>query len=360
MNQPNTEQMLQHFLALEQQMPDSHEVLFTLGAIYQNRKEIERAADYYARGLALRPEVWEAWTVLAGIRSVQGLSSEAVGYYQRSLALEPQQLQAWFGLANLLARRQAPELEACYGEILQRFSQLRSQPAIFFNTLPRSASIFITTALRVMLQREFFMVAEIDSADNQIYELNTRLFASGGVITQAHLPASEHNLAILNRYLDKLVVHLRDPRQATLSLVYLFRRQQAAGPDQIRFLPPLPPDYLSLPLAEQIDWNLRHYYPLLIRWSEGWLDVSEQGRFKGDLLLTRYEDFIADAAGFYQRLLDFYGLQPLSDAMVGYTPPPGYLNFRKGEPEEWREVFSPAQRAYAEALLPERLVAFFR
>lgn len=363
MEQPNSDQMLQQFLALEQERPDSHEVLFTLGALYQNRKDLERAGAYYVRGLALDPAVWEAWVALAGIRTVQGLYAEAAAHYQQALQRNPAHQPAWFGLANLLSRQQREaELESCYQEILIRFPSLQQTPSIFFNTLPRSASIFVTTALRVMLRREFLMVAEIDSADNQIYELNTRLFAQGGVITQAHLPASPHNLAIMNRYLERLVIQIRDPRQAVLSLVYLFRRRQQAGPEQLRFSPPIPADYLDWELPAQIDWNLQHYYPILIRWIEGWLDVQEQGLFRGQLLLTRYEDFLADATGFYLRLLDFHGLTALSPDLAGmaaYTPPPGYLNYRKGERDEWREVFSPVQADWATGQLPPRTRRLF-
>lgn len=355
----SSDALLQQLLERERDQPDVPELLFTLGALFQHRKQIERAAAYYARGLKLQPDVFEAWTALAGIRSVQGLFAEAIAAYRRSLALEPHQLPAWFGLANLLVRQGHAEFENCYRELLQRFPQLRQTPSILFNTLPRSASIFITTALRLMLQREFLMVAEIDSADNAILPLAAACFAQGGVVSQAHLPATPHNLAVMNACLDRLVIHVRDPRQAVLSLVYLFRRQQAAGPDRIRFQPPLPPDYLERSLAEQIDWNLTHYYPVLIRWIEGWLDVREQGGFDGQLLFTRYEDFHADAEGFYRQLLDFYGLTPLSREIVGYTPPEGYLNFRKGDPAEWREVFSRRQLALANALLPLRLQNLF-
>ncbi|HEY9839357.1 MAG TPA: tetratricopeptide repeat protein [Candidatus Obscuribacterales bacterium] len=357
---PSSEQLLAHYLELARRQPDAPDVLFTLALLFQNRKDLEQAGNYYQQGLALRPDVWEAQLALAEIRVVQGRTPEAAERFRQALALNPDSQHAWFGLANLYVRQRAwPELDTCYAEILARFPELQQTPAIFLNTLPRSASIYLTTTLRLLLGREFLMVAEIDSASDAIYPQAARHFACGGVISQAHLPATAYNLDVLNSCFDKLVVHLRDPRQATLSLVYLFRSQQQAGNPGLRLVPPLPEGYAGWSLPVQIDWNLEHYYPVLIRWIADWLDVRDQGLFHGELLLTRYEDFRADAAGFYRQILGFYGIGLAGPDFAGITPAPGYLNFRKGDVEEWRTVFSPEQAERASRLLPERLNEIF-
>lgn len=357
MTHPNPEILLQQLLFLHQQQPASSEIIYALAMLYQNLQQLEQARYYYLQGLELAPQSWEAHFHLAGIYSLEQSFEQASSHYQQALQLDPLRQPAWFGLANLYTRKQDwTRLEQLYAELLRQFPELQQSPAIFLNTLPRSASIYLTTALRLMLGREFLMVAEIDSIDDPLYEISARLLASGGVVSQAHLPASPHNLELLNRWFKQLVIHIRDPRQASLSLVYLFN-QRLQG-QRVKFNPAPPVDYPGWQLSEQIDWNLEYAYPRLLEWIMGWLRVIDEHSFQGRIYLSRYEDFVAEPERFYQQLLGFYGLCS-EMTQLDYKPAVGYLNFRKGQPQEWRSIMSPAQQALANRLLPQALKKIF-
>lgn len=232
-------------------------------------------------------------------------------------------------------------------------------PGIHLNTLPKSGSMFICDALADGLAIEKTVVSCGYFPDDMILRLTFEQLSDGGFISQSHLPANRLNKVVLQDYVDRIVVHVRDPRQALLSWTHFLTKLERDGrPEVNHTIPPLPSEYFSLSLAEQIGWQIENYLPLCVQWLEGWIDASEDEAFRVKILFTRFEDFVADADSFFMRILDFYGI-PESLFVYQKRPKEGADHFRKGRVDEWREVFDADQTARATAIMTERILTQF-
>lgn len=253
-------------------------------------------------------------------------------------------------------------------EVTFRFGATAAKPAvklpsICLNTMPKSASIFIQDVLHHALGLERIRISGGYFPDDLVVPAWLDVLAQGHRITQEHLPARALNLRLLGRHMDRLVLHVRDPRQATLSWTHhvatLARNRREAELAMID--PVLPQDYFDRDLSGQLDWQIDTHLPALVSWTEGWLDVIDADRPPLAILLTRFEDFRADQKGFFTRLLAFHGLEGelmrRVEAVLDRSQNlrDGQAHFREGRTSEWREVFTAAQRDRAAAHLGQRL-----
>lgn len=260
-------------------------------------------------------------------------------------------------------RRLSEELALTQGRLLEahnlignltREPESSRGPSIFLMTLPKSGSIYLLNMFQKGLGYLSFNVSPgyfpRDLADWQ----KVRVAARGGAAVQTHLDASPVNLQTLRFLVPRIQVHLRDPRQATLSMLHhlcrLWKQQYDMGP-MLNVLPMPQKEFFSLPLEEQIDWMVEHYLPGCIQWISEWLAVSD-GHVPGPkVLLTTFEQFLQDEDAFLDRTLEFFQVprdrfvKPKKDAEMT-------IHFRQGTPDEWRRVYSPQQHAKAAALIP--------
>src|SRR5262249_60039065 len=108
----------------------------------------------------------------------------------------------------------------------------------------------------------------------EVVESWARDYARGGACHSSHLQPTPENVARLKRCgIDKLIVHVRDPRQALLSLMHHVT-PYPRGPEG--------------PLDQRIETAADDYLAS-IRWIEGWLDAEDEIR----ILFSRFEDFVA-------------------------------------------------------------------
>lgn len=230
-------------------------------------------------------------------------------------------------------------------------------PGILFNTLPKSGSIYVSAYLREALGLQLKEVAlgyfPRDVANWQaIKELR-----SGGLIAQTHLDASQANLQIFEYYLDRWIVHVRDPRQAMLSWVHhLARYYKTRGEPAFEACPAAPPEYYGYSLEKQIGWQLEVYLPQAVQWIADWVRYAETMRAR--VLITAFEDLVRSEPVFIRTILDFYGIphRLLGQAQVKKTEA---AHFRAGRVDEWAEVFTPDQARRATALIPAELMSRF-
>ncbi len=195
-------------------------------------------------------------------------------------------------------------------------------PPILLVTLPKSGTVFIAKAMRegLNLGKQSDSIANLIS--NGEIQLDTGRFPEilinysilkkfamqkEGVIGITHLPPTQFNVLMVNRYLDKVIINLRDPRQAILSLTHHFNELEVSEPF-LNFTYSFPNHYFSLPLSKQIDYQIENWLPVFINWVEGWLDVSEDPRLQLDILFTHFEDMKNDPQIFFRSILEFYGI----------------------------------------------------
>jgi hypothetical protein len=185
-----------------------------------------------------------------------------------------------------------------------------------------------------------------------------RRFAGSNQLSQDHIAGSPHNRSLLNKYLDRFVVHLRDPRQATLSMIHYANLSSKKGGTPDDHFPQRPVDYFEWDLEKQIDRQLDLFLPLLVKFSEGWLESAEDPGFRPKILFTHQEELSRDGESVINRILEFYGIEHLALVDLDF-PKPGEMHFRKGSTNEWQTVFTAKQCDKAASLIPVHLVKKF-
>lgn len=237
-------------------------------------------------------------------------------------------------------------------------------PSILFNTMPKSGSIYVTNWLMAGLGVPQTKIAVCLFPDDLVIREKMDEFVAGNFVCQQHLPAKDINLRFIATRLKRMVVHVRDPRQATLSWVhhldnfYVHREIVPAcrlGLEAVT--PALPVDYFSRTLTAKIDYQIVVHFPALIDWASGWSEA--QGKYGLEILYTSYEEMVSSPQGMVSAILDHCGI-PLSDfdwsATVDRT---AATHFRKGEPDEWESVFTDRQKKECGALIPANLSGQF-
>lgn len=225
--------------------------------------------------------------------------------------------------------------------------------------LPKSASSFITAMLTngLNINRQ----AHIGGGAEPEFLLNQRLVEEAAEkkrFAEYHIPAHPINRAIIAQYYRKMVVHLRDPRQATLSNLHNILRNQSTEPALNKPLL-LPDGFFGLSFEAQLDIHLRRYLPNVVSWIQGWVDAQESPDFATDILFTRFEDFRSDRDAFFKKIFNFYTI-PCERFWFDYMRKSHKKHlFRRGSIDEWETVFSEAQKKWAWERIPGELAQRF-
>lgn len=226
---------------------------------------------------------------------------------------------------------------------------------VFINTLPKSGSVVIVNTLVEGLKRPFCRISYATFPEDQIIEDDLKAFACSNSITQGHINASPENIALLKKYRVKMILHVRDPRQAVLSWAH----HLILGKEHILTYSPhaVPRGFYNWTFEQQLDHQLKVYYPQVIQWITDWLKVYQEGGVNMKVL-TYENDFHYQEELYFEKVLDFFNV-PLSSFTLYHFPKNMRWNFRKGDPNEWREVFTPRQVDQVNALLSDELCTFF-
>ena len=87
------------------QTPTSWIAHSSLGTIYRQRGDIERAESYYRRAIALAPHAPEPYASLAMLHDLKRQPDEALALYAKSVKVAPRDVRARYALARALAAR---------------------------------------------------------------------------------------------------------------------------------------------------------------------------------------------------------------------------------------------------------------
>ena len=241
-------------------------------------------------------------------------------------------------------------------------------PGILINTLPKSASIYIWQAFTEGLGLPKMRISGNwfpgDIASPELVES----LARGGAVSQEHVEACWRSKAALGAYLPKMVVHVRDPRSSALEWAYHLLTLEAESSDVLAFCPKryCPDGFYSLSREQQIGIQVDNYLPDAIRWIEGWVDAADDPSFKTQVLIVQYEEFVVDEPAYYDKILDFYGIERSLWKYTPFTPKAaddplheGEWHFRNARTDEWRDAFTPKQLDRACGMMPESLLKRF-
>lgn len=343
---------------------------------------LDDACRIYNQILNVAPNHAEVLTMLASIAYRQSQPERAEGYADRSIDLmrravqqQPGNAAARAALINLLlARERHDEAEALMLDLdiplnpirasAEEFAARRTAgmaaglPTMLLTTLPKSASESIWNKLAegLGLAQCYLSVGLFPSCT--LVPARVRAAATGGTITKEHVGPTLHNLETLVRNgLTRVIVHHRDPRQATLSWAHFVRddiHQRLMAPLWRQIVPPA--DILAGDLGAILDWCIDDYLPLLIQFLHGWRRVDADAKQPISVHFSSFEQFRADPDAYFDRVLAFYGIAKENYAAAAEAE---VVHLRQGRVDEWRSVFTPAQQRRAWDQIPADMAADF-
>ncbi len=355
---------------------------FALARQQHTAGALDDARRIYNQILNVAPDHVEVLTMLASIAYRQSQPERAEGYAKRSVDLlrhavqhQPNNAPARASLINLLlARGQNDEAEALMAGLdiplnpirasAEEFAARRTAdaarglPTMLLTTLPKSASESIWNKLAEGLGLAQCYLSLGLFPECTLVPARVRAAAEGGVIIKEHIGPTAHNLATLAQSgVTRIIVHHRDPRQATLSWAHFVRddiQQRLMAPLWRKIVPPA--DILAHDLGAILDWCVAHYLPLLIKFLHDWRAVDGDSKQPVSVLFSSFEQFRLDPDAYFDRVLAFYGIG--RERYAG-TAEAEVVHLRKGRVDEWRSVFSDAQQRRAWAQIPADMAADF-
>lgn len=229
----------------------------------------------------------------------------------------------------------------------------RGLPPVLINTMLKSGTGYLTKVLTEKFSLPQYFITLRGSPNDWLLPSYLAQFAKGGAVSVQHMDASPDNLDQLAAAgIRKIYLHIRDPRQATVSYLHHLENNLVGDLYALRnwIQPFLPGNYTELSWSQKVDWHARNHVPGLIQWLQEWLFVVEHdSRF--EILLIDFNRFRQDEAGAINEVLAFFGI----DERISTGDLPDKKNvphFRSGQSEEWRSVFTKRQQAIMHALMP--------
>jgi|GEM_PF-2379362 len=307
----------------------------------------------------------------------KGHFSAAEHEFRAVLNVQPDNTDAHFNLAvSLIKQKRFDEAveahgewyrsaHALFAEMFARQDQGRSRgiPAVIFAAVPKSGSEYILEVVADALDVPvMFPTLNTFPVDRFVVPILDDV-KKGGAIVRLHADASAINLgALSDAGFQRIIVHVRDPRQIMLSWVHQQIRMEGVEYDNSRhyFDPPIPENFRALSFEQQIDWATQNYLPSIINWIIGWLDAARDPATGIQIEFTEFREMSEDPHHYFERFLLFYGFDPgaLIDRILGYERESN-RNFRLGLKNEWRDVLSTSQYAEVQNRMDDRLFEKF-
>lgn len=177
------------------------------------------------------------------------------------------------------------------------------------------------------------------------------------MVRQEHFDGSPGNLAMCRHYVDRIVLHMRDPRQATLSWAHHVNRLVGLNPHGPSGTVHQPPeDFCRWPFQRQIDWHIDRHLVSLVAWLRQWIGAEQTSPLK--IRWTRFDELVTDERALFERILAFHDI-PMDG--VELRPPAKTIayHYRCGRTNEWKEVFTAKQKARCRAIIGDDILDHF-
>ncbi len=352
------------------------EAALAMADAQQRAGNLAIAQRIYEQILAKLPQQAQALTMLGSLAYQRGddnagdrLIEQAITALTEALDAMPPAAPEHAGLANLLLARGRSEdalerlakvelplnpVRASATEFNARREAAKAagRPSILMTTMPKSASESLWNSLATGLGLGQSHVSIGLFPECQLVPCRVHELARGGVIAKEHIGPGRHNLTILaDAGIDRILVHLRDPRQAVLSWAHFVRddiSRRMLAPIWRKIVPPAA--LLDRSLHQVIDWCLDRYYPLLVAFIEAWYLLECNSAAGLRVRCLTFETFVADRDGYLAEVLEFYRLEP---RIMSLHEQAATIHWRRGEIDEWRSVFTAEQsRRASDALSP--------
>lgn len=230
-----------------------------------------------------------------------------------------------------------------------------SEHPIIINTIPKCGNVFILSTLEKSLDIPYQDISAGPWPQMQISKKRLDKLVSKGRFSVDHIQYTDYNLgALKDAGIKKIVVHGRDPRQATLSWVHWLDARHEKGIISSWEKPTLT-NYFNLSFSEKIDYQIENWLPSLCDFLMSWASHSRSNDI--EILFSDFALMADTPENFFQEIYDFFGLN--KTRIQSFRPRTGEMHFRKGLKNEWQQVFDEQQTTKSTALIPEELKELF-
>lgn len=240
-------------------------------------------------------------------------------------------------------------------EQMRQANLAQKRPSILLATLPKTGSAYLEMALGNMLRMPAIQATLARFPNDYLLPEIVRRLAEGGIISQSHLDARTENLDLLHEAgLRQIHVHVRDPRQATVSWAVWMAGEITGVNSHKRYLsdPFQPVDINGESEAWRMEWYAGNHYPACIRWIQQWVQAAERDR-RFTISITDHEELKADRVGTLRKILATFGLDPdLATQDTTLAPKAGVAHYRQGSNDEWRMKIPAHVQEWMNAMLP--------
>jgi hypothetical protein len=172
-------------------------------------------------------------------------------------------------------------------------------------------------------------------------------YMRGGACYVTHLRPTSENIGLLKKAgVNKVIVHVRDPREAFISAVHHHSHYNYQTPDYDN------EQFRQMPLSHKAELLMQWYYQP-ITWILDWLRAERSL----SIHFSTFNEFVHDKERFVNRYLEFYdGDRALFNREDALTTHEGTdYHFRTGKTNAWQEGLTPEQIEHLNASLPEAL-----
>lgn len=226
----------------------------------------------------------------------------------------------------------------------QQEAARRGMTSVLMASLPKSGSASLTQMLSELSGMPVFRLSVGHFPYFSLVESWAARLKSGGMLNHGHFGASSHNLSILEKTgVNQIVVHIRDPRAATLSYLNMQKRQRVL-------------EYRNIGL-HHVFGNI--YLPK-VQWIAGWM-AAEKTLPWLKIHWSRFRDFKDDPWGCAAGIFDTYAengfMRALADkARDRRSMEAAKANFHQGDNNAWREHASKRLRRRMWKALPKEVI----
>ncbi|MCP5469412.1 MAG: sulfotransferase domain-containing protein [Chlamydiales bacterium] len=232
--------------------------------------------------------------------------------------------------------------------------------SILIATIPKSGTVYIQTVLQNCfgspIHREPILTPFPDLIVDQPH-LDSLM--KKGCLVIHHYPPAKENLEKLSHHFDRIIVHVRDPRQCLTSMTFHIAKNLALHMQEeqeytsVSNLCEIEADFYKYSLEQKIDWVIDHFYVNCLDWIARWVDFAENHN-ELDIMFTSYDDLREHPVEFFTSILAFNGIST-AQFKEKHLPKKekGKLHFRKGDSQEWRSVLTPEQQKRVTAMIPQ-------
>jgi hypothetical protein len=173
------------------------------------------------------------------------------------------------------------------------------EPHIFVACFPKSGSTYLSKLLQAMSGLtagygcEQYGQSEQDISVRRLARLKTR------TVIQQHAKATDHNIRILKARGIRPIIHLRNLADVVVSIRDHFYREDHRSPTGF-----VHSQFWQLSASEQFDYIIQIHLPWYFNFLVSWHEAEP----KIPLIVTRYEDLVADRVGVLRRIAEFHNL----------------------------------------------------